>query len=128
MVERSRIRVLLVDDEPFIRESLTMYLEKKGFRAASAESAEQALALLSETPYDVIIVDMGLPGMNGDAMVLKALEILPRMHVFIHTASVNYQLSDRLRRVGVRPKHVLKKPLGDLTVITHEIERLMAGD
>ncbi len=128
MTDRSRIRVLVVDDEPFIRESLTMFLEKKEFQASSAESAEKALALLSETPYDLAIVDMGLPGMDGDAMVLQALEIQPDMHVFIHTASSDYHLSERLGQAGVRPEHVFNKPLGDLTMLIDEIERVMVGD
>ncbi len=128
MRDRSRIRVLVVDDEPFIRESLTMFLEKKDFQAASAESAEKALTLLSETSYNLVIVDMGLPGMDGDAMVLQALEIHPDMHVFIHTASSDYHLSEQLGQAGVRPEHVFNKPLGDLTILINAIERVMDRD
>ncbi len=128
MTDRSRIRVLVVDDEPFIRESLTLFLEKKDFRAASAGSAEKALALLLETAYDLVIVDMGLPGMGGDAMVLHALEIRPDMHIFIHTASPDYHLSERLGQAGVRPEHVFIKPLGDLTLLIEKIERVMTDD
>ncbi len=128
MTDRSRIHVLVVDDEPFIRESLTMFLQKKNFQAASAESAENALALLSETRYDLAIVDMGLPGMDGDAMVLQALGLQPDMHIFIHTASPDYHLSERLGQAGVRAEHAFNKPLGDLTLLIDEIERVMAGD
>ncbi len=125
MADRSRIRVLVVDDEPFIRESLTLFLEKKGLQVASVESAESALSRLSETPCDVVITDLSLPGMGGENMVMQVREILPDIHIFIHTAASDPRLSDHLEEAGVRPEHVFIKPLRDLTVIVDEIERVM---
>ncbi|MCP4687785.1 MAG: response regulator [Desulfobacterales bacterium] len=128
MADRSRIRVLVVDDEPFIRESLTMFLGKKGFQVASAESGEQALSLLSESPRDVVIADMSLPGMGGDAMVRCARELLPSIHFFIHTAASDSHLSEQLASAGIRPDHVFIKPIRDLTVIIDKIDALMISD
>src|SRR5215216_5041858 len=56
-------RVLLVDDEESIRDVLCEAL--RGHACDAASSAEQALALLGENPYDVVVTDISLPGMSG---------------------------------------------------------------
>jgi len=61
--------VLLVDDDRLLRRSLTFNLEQAGYRVSSAESAEAALALAARDKPDLILLDIGLPGMDG----LKAL-------------------------------------------------------
>ena len=58
-------RVLLVEDETEIRETLTFSLERGGFKVVSAETAEQALALLDGPLPSIVIIDWMLPGMSG---------------------------------------------------------------
>ena len=58
--------ILIVDDEPGIRESLTGILEDEGYKAESAaESGEACLELLRKTAFDVVLLDVWLPGMDG---------------------------------------------------------------
>jgi len=57
--------VLVVDDEPAIREKLTSIFEKEGYRVFSAESAEDGLELLQQWNIQVMFLDLNLPGMNG---------------------------------------------------------------
>ena len=57
--------VLIVDDERGIRESLQGVLEDEGYKASHAESAEVALELLDKRPFDVVLLDVWLPGMDG---------------------------------------------------------------
>jgi CheY-like chemotaxis protein len=56
--------VLLVDDQPAVRDSVAAMLATLGHRVTTAESAESALALLEQT-FDVVITDFGMPGANG---------------------------------------------------------------
>ena len=62
--------VLIVDDEPGIRESLTDVLQDEGYGVASVESAEACLESLATNKYDVVLLDIWLPGLDG----IQALE------------------------------------------------------
>jgi two-component system nitrogen regulation response regulator NtrX len=58
-------RVLIVDDEPGIRESLRGVLEDEGFICGAADSGEQCLAELARFRYDIVLLDVWLPGIDG---------------------------------------------------------------
>ncbi len=124
MKTHSEIKILVIDDEPFIRESLVGFLEDCDYDVASAESAEQALNLLRGTPYDVAIVDLRLPGMNGDVFIQEIHRLVPQIRFLIHTGSVDYRLSKNLLDIGVRPAHVFYKPQHDLMLFVNTIEDL----
>jgi DNA-binding response OmpR family regulator len=64
--------ILLVDDDVLLRRSLAFNLEQAGYRASTAESAEDALAMVRRERPDLILLDIGLPGMDG----LNALRII----------------------------------------------------
>jgi DNA-binding response OmpR family regulator len=57
--------LLLVDDDALLRRSLAFNLEKAGYRVSTAASAEDSLALARRDPPDLILLDIGLPGMDG---------------------------------------------------------------
>ena len=57
--------VLLVDDDALLRRSLAFNLEQAGYRASSAANAEAALAQARRDPPDLVLLDIGLPGMDG---------------------------------------------------------------
>lgn len=57
--------ILVVDDDTLLRRSLSLQLEQAGYRASTAANAEDALALARREPPDLILLDVGLPGMDG---------------------------------------------------------------
>ena len=57
--------ILVVDDDALLRRSLSLQLEQAGYRASTAASAEDALALIQRDKPDLILLDVGLPGMDG---------------------------------------------------------------
>jgi DNA-binding response OmpR family regulator len=57
--------ILVVDDDTLLRRSLAFNLERAGYRASSAADAESALRLARRDPPDLILLDIGLPGMDG---------------------------------------------------------------
>jgi DNA-binding response OmpR family regulator len=58
-------RLMLIEDDHLVREGLAMALNKNGFTVHTAMTAEEALQAMDQTPYDGIICDYHLPGMNG---------------------------------------------------------------
>ena len=58
-------RLLLIDDDEWIRDSLSLFFELQGCSLVALETAEEGLKELSRKSYDIIIADYKLPGMNG---------------------------------------------------------------
>jgi len=57
--------ILVVDDDALLRRSLTFTLQQAGYRVSAAVSAEDGLALTRRNPADLVLLDIGLPGMDG---------------------------------------------------------------
>lgn len=64
-------KILLIDDDPWIRDSMAIYFKNEGCSFRALESAEEGLTELNEHRYDVIIADYRLPGMNGVEFIRK---------------------------------------------------------
>lgn len=58
-------RILIVDDDALMRRSLAFNLEQAGYKVMNAANAEDALALARRNPPDLVLLDIGLPGMDG---------------------------------------------------------------
>lgn len=119
-----QFRVLVVDDEFSVRSSLVDYLEDRGFEVLSAGSAEEALETLATKPVDVAIVDIRLPGMDGNALIPKAAEMRPSLEFLIYTGSAGYHLPRSLADMGIGSEDIFRKPLSDLDVIAKAVRRL----
>ena len=125
MAIKTSVKVLVVDDEPGIRESLADFLDDYEFDVFSAESAEQALKIVESENLDIAIVDLRLPGISGDTMILKSHSLRPEMKFLIHTGSVDYRLSDELKAIGMGSENLFLKPIPDLTVIIDAINKIL---
>ena len=124
MNDYSNIRVLVIDDEPAIRDSLSAFLEDYGFVTAGCGSAEEARDLMREEPFDVCIVDLRLPGLSGEELIQLANKHFPKQRYIIHTGSISYNLPQQLRDIGMRPEHVFHKPVRVLTLLVKCIKEL----
>ncbi|MBI9077030.1 MAG: response regulator [Desulfatibacillum sp.] len=118
--------VLVVDDEGPIRSSLADFLEDDGFRTIQAESAEKGLTILEKNPtINAAVVDIRLPGDDGNAFILKAHALRPKIKFIIYTGSTDYTLSMAIKQAGVDPANVFHKPLQDITTLTRAIRRVL---
>lgn len=70
-----RARILIVDDEPLIRQSLSGVLEDEGYQTACAESGEACLEQIKLSTFDLILLDVWLPGMDGLETLARIQEI-----------------------------------------------------
>ena len=118
-------RVLVVDDEPFIVTGLQIFLEDEGMQVDSAGSGEEAVDIAQgDCGFDVCIMDMRLPGMNGDNAIRALHEICPDLKFIIHTGSADYSIPDDLRAMGIDEQQFFAKPLLDMTPLSKTVAAL----
>src|SRR3982750_4456683 len=67
----SATKILIVDDEPAIRRFLKASLETEGFQIVAVENAAQALSAVTQTKPDLVILDLGLPDLDGMEVIRK---------------------------------------------------------
>jgi two-component system KDP operon response regulator KdpE len=79
------LRVLLVDDEPAIRRALRAPLTEMGFVATEASRGEEAVQLAQSQTFDVVLLDMNMPGMGGMKTLAKLRSIAPRLPILMVT-------------------------------------------
>jgi DNA-binding NtrC family response regulator len=117
--------ILVVDDEETIRDSLQIFLEAQGWNVVTAGSAEQALDLLSAQPCDGAIVDIRLPGVSGDAMILAAKAGHPDLKWLICTGSMDFRPGPELLALGLTPQDVFTKPIADMGQLVARLRELL---
>ena len=79
-------RVLVVDDEPGIREFVERTLQLAGHQIVTAADGPRALALVeSESPFDLLLTDLRMPGMTGDELARRIRQRQPEMKVLYLT-------------------------------------------
>ena len=120
--------ILVVDDEEMVRINLLAYLEDEGYEVISAGSGEAALDLLESQTADLGIIDMRLPGMDGNELISTAKKRYPHMHFVIHTGSTEYSLPEYLMELGLSEELVMHKPLADMGVLVDKLRQLMSAD
>lgn len=102
-------RVLVVDDNADFAENIAEILEMEGYDTRIAHDGPSALAYASEHPFDVALVDVRMPGMDGITLYGKLAELRPEATFFLMTAfSTEERLAQGLA-AGVRA--VLDKPV-----------------
>ena len=121
-------RVLVVDDEPVIVSGLRVFLEDEGMQVDSAGSGEEAVDIARNgCSFDVCIMDMRLPGINGDTTIRALHEICPELKFIIHTGSTDYSIPDDLRATGINERQFFAKPLMDMALISETVAALSCG-
>jgi len=85
------MRILLVEDEAPLRETLAARLKREGFAVDAAQDGEEGLYMGREVPFDVGIIDLGLPKMSGMELVKQLREEGKQFPVLILTARSSWQ-------------------------------------
>lgn len=88
-----QLRVLLVDDERDFLETLVKRLRKRNLEAAGASSGEEALQVLRETPIDVVVLDVRMPGMDGIQVLQQIKKMSPLIQVIMLTGHASVEVA-----------------------------------
>ena len=92
--------LLIVEDEETLRESLSRLFRKDGFMVDSSGSAEDAMVLIEENLYDVVISDIILPRMDGIEMITRIRKQLPNQIFIMVTAYASLDTAIKALRAG----------------------------
>ncbi|OIO59167.1 MAG: hypothetical protein AUJ55_03765 [Proteobacteria bacterium CG1_02_64_396] len=121
-VVRRHLRVLLVEDQPISREVLTMQLQKLGVEVESAVNGEEACTRFAERPFDLVLMDLQMPGIDGFRATkrMRILEERTGIHTPIIALSASALSEDRQRSMNAGMDGFLGKP-----VETQDLRRLI---
>lgn len=106
-----RPRLLLVDDEIRILSSLQRALRREGYDIVTADSAREALRLIADGPFDLILSDHKMPGMSGIELFERAEALRPRVPKILITGWTEATSASELERLGICA--MLPKPWDD---------------
>jgi len=96
--EKHQARILVVDDEEAVRTALQKVLEKEHFAVDCARSAAEAMEKASASPFDLVITDIVMPGVDGLALVSHLREENPDIKVIVMSAIAGWgQSADALK-------------------------------
>lgn len=101
--------VLLVDDEPAICKALGLALTRAGYRVSTALSGEAAMSVVRNEPVDVLVVDLRIPDMRGDALFELAAAMKPhlRKRTLFTTGDISERAQELIEATGCP---LLRKP------------------
>jgi two-component system response regulator AtoC len=115
--------VLLVDDDPAVGKVLGALLEQEGIISRYVGSGAEALRLLDQRPFDVVVTDLRMPEIDGMLLMAKILEKWPDQAVIMLTAHGTVQTAVEAMKVGARD--FLLKPF-DADEVVHVVRRAIA--
>jgi DNA-binding NtrC family response regulator len=115
-------KVLIIEDEEIVRETLAENVRDKGFFVESAENAALALEMIKRSHYDILLVDYRLPDMNGLALIKEALMVSKDSIPIVVTGYSSVETAVDAMRMGAYD--YLLKPV-DLEALVSEINVIL---
>src|SRR5664279_4977678 len=113
MPNRSKARVLVVDDDPAVRATLGMYLMSAGYDVATADNGITAVAHLSSTVPDLLVTDLNMPLMSGVELISHVRTLHPKVPIvamsgdYLGEAVPAGIIADRFYPKGQNLQHLL---------------------
>jgi DNA-binding NtrC family response regulator len=125
---KEALRILVVDDEPAVRDALKLVLEANGYVASLAETGRAGISQARSRHFHVTIVDLDLPDTSGLEVIETIREVQPEVVAILITAQVTAEALDQAQKLGV--VQILSKPFRPediLQLIGKELSRSGSG-
>lgn len=115
-------RIMVVDDEKIVRESLSVWLRKFGYEAVPVEGGQEALDLLDREEWNILLVDLKMPRIDGIEVLHRVLKVNPKIPVIIFTAYATVETAVEAMKVGAYD--YLIKPV-DPDMLTLKLQKII---
>ncbi len=115
------LHILVVDDDEALRGILGDVLTEDGYHVTVASSGEEALDVIRQHPFDIVVLDIRLPGMSGMEVLEKVKEMYPQLQVIIITSHASLETAVTALRCGAYD--YLSKPFDDINIISAVVGR-----
>lgn len=96
-----QMKILLIDDDEWIRDSLGLYFEDEGCQLLALETAEEGIEALKKQNYDIIVTDYRLPGMDGLEFLKRIQDSHPQAIKILITAYGSEEVVSKAMRIGI---------------------------
>jgi PAS domain S-box-containing protein len=110
-----RYDVLVVDDEPLVRAAMEAVLQQEGYRAVAAKDGPAALKLFGEGEFDIVLLDVGMPKMNGFRVAEQMRKLHPDVAIILVTGWGDEVDQEQVKATGVDA--VINKPFEPLDML-----------
>ena len=108
------MKVMLIDDDRWIRDSLTSFFEGEGCRLLALETAEEGMKILKDQIYDIIIADYRLPGIDGLEFFKRIQDTQPNTMKILITAYKDQKVVSEATKIGIQG--FIEKPFTSKTI------------
>lgn len=115
--------ILILDDDDAVRESFQYFFEDLGWHVREAETAEIALEEVKKDPPGGVVVDIRLPGMDGNSFILELEKTHPHVACVICTGSPEYKPPESVRSKPQVFDQIFAKPVTDLAKLAESMEQ-----
>jgi len=116
--------ILVIDNEHLTRISLADFLREAGYKTTAVGDGKTAMQYQQQRPFDVCIVDIRIPGMDGIDTIVALYQISPHSRYIVYTGSPQFVLTPALAKAGLTNDYVIRKPIPDMGIFLSLIEQL----
>lgn len=95
-----KAKILIIDDEKVVRDTLETFLKKKGYEVVTADSAMEGIKKLKEEKPRVILLDIRMPGLSGVDAIEKIREVDKNVGIIMATAVIDEGIAKETIRLG----------------------------
>jgi DNA-binding NtrC family response regulator len=120
----SREHILVIDDEPLIRQTLSEFLSQQGYEVSACGTGEEALQKATDRRWDLVLCDMNLPGIDGIEVLRRLMQIDPELIVLLITAYATVENAVEAFQLGAAD--YLMKPV-ILDEVLAKVKRLLTA-
>jgi len=109
-------KVLIVDDDPLIRRLISTILSLKGHQCEEANDGMEALEKFTKNPFDAVITDIRMPGMNGIELTRELLKLQPALPIIVMTGYHGISINEEA--ILKRASDFINKPFSLMDLLT----------